>query len=148
VAAEVPVIDSTLPAEPVAVHAPTVWIVVPSAIVEATVLVEAISVNVLLPVNVVVLTPVAPPMVSLLYVLLPLNDRAVVDVSDRRIFAVPALSVDVSAITQTRPVPVAVQVPDPIFTTDVEPNTEVIVGAVTLYETALKVPAESCKPPH
>ena len=62
----VPVSVTTLPAVPVTLHLPKVWIVVPRAMVWATVLVEASSANWLLPEIVSVEVPVAPPMVSLL----------------------------------------------------------------------------------
>ena len=62
----VPVRVTTLPAVPDTVQAPKVCVVVPRAIVWATVLVEASSVNWLLPLMVRVDVPVAPPMVSLL----------------------------------------------------------------------------------
>jgi hypothetical protein len=62
----VPVSVTTLPAVPVTVHLPKVWVVVPRAMVWATVLVEASSVNWLLLEIVSVEVPVAPPMVSLL----------------------------------------------------------------------------------
>jgi len=62
----VPVRVTTLPAVPVTVHLPKVWVVLPRAMVWATVLVEASSVNWLLPVMVRVEVPVVPPMVSLL----------------------------------------------------------------------------------
>ena len=65
-AVPVPVSVTTLPNVPVTLHLPKVWVVVPRAIVWATVLVESSSVNWLLPEIVSVEVPVAPPMVNLL----------------------------------------------------------------------------------
>ena len=62
----VPVSVTTLPDVPVTVHLPKVCVVLPRAMVWATVLVLASSVNWLLPVMVRVEMPVVPPMVSLL----------------------------------------------------------------------------------
>ena len=62
----VPVIVTTLPAVPVTDHFPKVCTAVPNSIVCATVLVEASSPKVLLPVIVSVDVPVVPPMVNLL----------------------------------------------------------------------------------
>ena len=60
--------------------------------------------------------PVLPPIVRLLYVRPPpAKVRAVVLVSNNTIFAVPLLKVRLRLVTpQTLPVPVSVQVPDPI----------------------------------
>lgn len=86
----VPVSVTTLPTVPVTVHLPKVCVVVPSAIVYATVLIEASSVNVLSPVMLIVGEPATPPIVSLLYDSPPpANVRAEVVVSDKTMFAVP-----------------------------------------------------------
>ena len=109
---------TTLPTVPVTVHLPKVCVVVPSAMVWATVLVDASSVNWLSPVIVRVDVPVVPPMVSLLYERKPpLKSRLVVPVSDKTMLAVPLYKfrfviVDAS---QTAPVPDKVHVPEPSF---------------------------------
>ena len=130
----VPVSVTTLPDVPVTLHFPKVWVVVPRAMVWATVLVEASSVNWLLPPMLNVDVPVAPPMVSLLKEkLLPSKVLAVVVVLDKRMSAVPlykAKEPPALPMFQTVPVDVRVHVPEPIFSVAVPPA--VNLPAVTL----------------
>lgn len=133
---------TTLPALPLIVHALTV-VVVPAAncTVCATVFVDANSLNVLLPVNAVVLVLVSPPIVSLLYVSPPpVKVRVAVVLLESTMLAVPLLNVSpVAGRLQTVPVPVNVHVPDPRLTVRVSPDADVKLAQVTLKVAALKL---------